>query len=368
MGNIFDYVSWRGDLSFDEKELNVVDSLVFSILSYENFSDILKPNERMTLEEVSRRFFEKHKEEELNKRLLMNDRSHKLLKECAKQKRYKSLTLWNYVNEVNEKLNVQFSAVTFEYKDKWKYIAFSGTDESIVGWKEDFNMLFKDKIESQKRAIEYLNEVASEKSIIKRYFKKGQVYVGGHSKGGNLAMYASAFANLSVKDRIMRVDNFDGPGLDEKTWEYIDDELLSKYNSYIPKASIFGRIFEHKETINIVESASKGLMQHFAYNWNINTDGFIHCSEVSNGSEKAIIKFNKLFEGMSNEKKEKITNDLFHVFEHLDIDRLSDLLKLNLLALIQGAKEIQELDSESRKVLIEFVKIIWDITEAFQIK
>ena len=368
MTNMFNYISWRGDLTFQEKEFNVADSLILSVLSYENFSEILKPNESLTLEEVSRRFFEKYDEKQLDKRILMNEKSHKLLKECANHKRYSSLTLSNYVNEIDMDLNVQFSAVTFEYENQWKYVAFSGTDESIIGWKEDFNMLFRDKVESQKRAIEYLKNVTGEKSFLKRCFNKQPIYVGGHSKGGNLAMYACAFVDSYIQKRVVRVDNFDGPGLDESVWGLLNKKQLKKYNSYIPKASIFGRIFEHKESISVVDSRSKGLLQHFPFNWKIDKDGFIQCSEVTTGSDKALMKFNKLFEGMSNEEKESVTNDLFKVLDNLNIKTLSDLTKINFIVLIQGAKEIQELNAESRRVLLEFVKIIWDITEVFQIK
>lgn len=366
--NILDYIKWRGDLTFDERKLNEVDSLIFSILSYENYDGILNENNTKTISQTADEFFQKYDEETLKKRVTMTNRSYELLKAAAHTRRFGNIKMMNYINEVEETQNLQFSAVTFVKEGHWKYIAFRGTDDTIVGWKEDFCMSYKNEVLSQRKAVEYLTKITSEQSIMMRFFDKGEYYVGGHSKGGNLAMYASAFANEKVLNKIRRIDNFDGPGFSKEIWgrSHIQ-KILPQIHTFIPTSSVFGRLFAHPENVSVIKSDATGLRQHDAFSWHTESDHLVYMPEVSPKSDKALSILNGLLEEYGEEDREKMVNSLFKVFENLQIKTLSDLTRIDAGKVLMAFKEIAMLDAHSKRVLVEVLKAIWDVTDIFPI-
>ena len=223
---MLEYLKWRGDLTFDERGLNEVDALLFSLISYEDFGNILEDN-ALTLKEVSDVFFLTHNEEDLRNRVTFTNRSYEILKAAASSKRFGSLILSNYVNEIDDEQDLQFCAMTIEHKNKWKYIVFRGTDDTLVGWKEDFQMTYKQEVLSQKKAVEYVHRIFNQDTLITKVFQTIDYYVGGHSKGGNLAIYASGHVSKMIQKRIVRIDNFDGPGFLQHVWD-----KPSMYESY----------------------------------------------------------------------------------------------------------------------------------------
>ena len=174
-----------------------------------------------------------------------------------------------FVNKIEVENEKQFSAITIIMPDNTLYVSFRGTDNTIVGWKEDFNMSFKSHIASQISAKEYLNMIAE-------LYPNKKIRVGGHSKGGNIAVYSAIFATPQIRDRIINVYNNDGPGFCEdilETQEY--QEMINKVHTYIPQSSIIGRLMNHKEKYTIIESTQKGIMQHDLYSWQILGKEFI---------------------------------------------------------------------------------------------
>lgn len=357
--NILDYVHWRGDLSFDERELNEIDSLILSVLSYENFDEILTDKRSRTVNETAQLFFAKYDEENLKKRISMTNRSYELLKEAAKTKRFGDLKMMHYINEVDETLDLQFSAVTFSYKDQWEYIAFRGTDDTIIGWKEDFAMAYRDEVLSQRKAVEYLKNVtAISLNPNVNYF------IGGHSKGGNLAMYASAFVNEDIQKRIKRIDNFDGPGFDETIWQNSSfQNIIPMMNTYIPSGSLFGRLFAHSENVTILKSEQSGLWQHDAFSWQVSFDKFIYEHDITHGSQKAIAKLNGMLDEYSSEECEVLVESLFNTFLNLNIHTLTDLTHIDIAKVIKAIRELGSLDGRTRKALIDMLEVIWDVSE-----
>lgn len=361
--NMLDYVKWRGDITFEERGLNEIDSLIFSYLSYEMF-DGLVGNENHTLQEISKQFFMLYDEKTLENRLTLSKKSYLLLKAMANVPRYQSLILTHYVNEIDHEQDLQFSACTFEYKDKWKYIAFRGTDDTFTGWKEDFSMSYKKEVLSQRKAVEYLNKVSSEDSFLTKVLNKCDYYVGGHSKGGNLAMYACAFVPSDVQKRIKRIDNFDGPGFMEPVWMNSSiQSILPKIHTYIPTSSLFGRMLVHQEKVSVIKSNYFGLIQHDPLYWHVDVDRFVYEDEVSGGSEKALIQLNEMLHEYDINKREALIESLFGIFKRLDIYTFEDLLELDVNRMIHALKELSDLTSEQRKFILEFLRIIVKVSE-----
>ena len=255
MANIFDYLQWRGDLTLEKSKFNEIDNLILSRFSYFPFDDIINENEVVTIKELSERF----KKADINPAHILWKDDVNLFPEMGNSERFGQMFATKYINKIETEQEKQFSAITILMPDNTIYVSFRGTDNTIVGWKEDFNMSFKSHIASQISAKEYLENIAKE-------YPDKKIRVGGHSKGGNIAIYASAFAENTIKDRIINVYNNDGPGFCEdviQTKEY--QEIIPKTNTYIPQSSIIGRLMNHKEEYTIVESTQKGIMQHDLY-------------------------------------------------------------------------------------------------------
>lgn len=360
--DLLDYIKWRGDLSFEERELNEVDSLIFCSLSYESFDDIFRLKKSMTVNELAKIFFALYDEEELKKRIAFSNRSFEFIKAMRNTKRYQSLILSHYVNEIDHESDLQFSALTIEYPKKWKYIVFRGTDDTFTGWKEDFSMLYKEEVLSQRKAVEYIQQVYKETKDDHRFFHKYDYYLAGHSKGGNLAMYAGLCAQQSLQKRIKKIYNFDGPGFNQEVWEKESmKQMKEKIVSYIPTDCFFGRLFEHQEKTMIIKSLQTGLLQHSAYNWVVDVDHFQYENQLSEKSNQVIIKFNTLMNSIDKKEREEMIENIFTIFPSLNIYTFTDITKIHFNSVLKLLKEWNGFDNKSKKLLIELLGLVWEI-------
>ena len=359
---ILEYLKWRGDLTFKEKELNEVDALLFSLICYEDFDDILS-NKSLTLKEVSDLFFKTYHEDDLRKRVTFTNRSYEILKAAASTQRFGSLILSNYVNEIDNDLDLQFCAMTIEDKSNWKYIVFRGTDDTLVGWKEDFQMTYKDEVLSQRKAVDYVQKIFNQDTFITKVFQTYDYYVGGHSKGGNLAIYSAGHVSKTIQKRIVRIDNFDGPGFSNEVWNQPSmNAIIDKIHTYIPTQSFFGRMFIHKGKTTVIKAKQFGLLQHSNFNWKIGVGKFIYDTQVSESSNKAVKELNELLEQLNDKERENLVENLFDIFLELNIHNFYDVSKIELNKLLKVLKELSELDDKEKKFLLEFIKIIVELS------
>ena len=315
MANIFDYLQWRGDLTLEKSKFNEIDNLILSRFSYFPFDDIINENEVVTIKELSERF----KKADINPAHILWKDDVNLFPEMGNSERFGQMFATKYINKIETEQEKQFSAITILMPDNTIYVSFRGTDNTIVGWKEDFNMSFKSHIASQISAKEYLENIAKE-------YPDKKIRVGGHSKGGNIAIYASAFAENTIKDRIINVYNNDGPGFCEdviQTKEY--QEIIPKTNTYIPQSSIIGRLMNHKEEYTIVESTQKGIMQHDLYTWQILGKEFVTVEELTKGSifiDKTITGW---LEKVEPSKREQVIDVIFEILNNTDAQTMKEL-------------------------------------------
>ncbi len=357
MDDIFSYLKWRGDLTFEEVAFNEVDALVFAALIYEEFDEVYNPLQNYNLKQLSTIFFNKYSLDYLDKRVSFNKDSYRLLQACANSKRYQDCLLINYVNEIDRNNNLQFCAGIFSYKNLFSYIAFRGTDSTIVGWKEDFMMFYCDETESEKKACIYLNNVLNNSQLL-HLFKDQDYYVGGHSKGGHLAIYASSKLTNKKLKNLKRIYNFDGPGLNK--WD--NPLIVNKISSYGVEASIFGRLFTHLEPIKIIKSNDNGLFQHALYTWHINPHGLDEGIAFNQASNECKEQIDSIQNAHNYEELEQIVISIFAVFEKLNINTLTDLRHLNLNSLIKGIQEIKNLDSKTKKVCANIIMMIINLS------
>ena len=266
MADMFDYLSWRGDIPFSAMGPNPVDSLILSTLIYIDFGAAVPhtPHAQISLEDAAIAVLADP--DAPNK--VRVDQDLELLAAAAATERFRNIGLSFYRDVFIPEEDTQFAAMTFFLGDGSAYLIFRGTDNTLVGWKEDFNMTFLDHIPAQKLASEYLRELAAAFS--------GPLHLAGHSKGGNLAFYAAAMGGESIQDRVCDICNLDGPGFMSHVIEHPGyRRILPRVHTYMPQSSIFGMLLEHLEPHTVIQARAVGLLQHDPYNWEVYGPGFI---------------------------------------------------------------------------------------------
>ena len=350
MADIFDYINWRGDLSFNQAPFNEIDNLILSRVSYFPFDNIVENDETITMNEAYARF----KKLDSGKARILLEKDVDLFPALAHSNRFGNLYLKKFVSKTDYQEEKQFSAITIVIPDGTSYVSFRGTDNTLVGWKEDFNMSFMKLVPAQADAKNYLNELAAQTA--------GNFRVGGHSKGGNLAIYASAFCDESVQKRIIEVYNNDGPGFFEEITETENFlRILDKIHTYIPQSSIIGRLLNHAEKSTIVESTQVGIYQHDLYSWQVLGNRFVVMNELSNESEFINKTLKEWLKGLTEEQRKKFWVALFEILSSTNAETLSEIKEnwFNNSKVIMST--YKNLDDESKGVIIKTTKALFDV-------
>lgn len=348
MANITDYLKWRGDLTFKESPFNEVDNLILSELAYIEISK-KDAEKKITIEDAINKFLKKYDEKQLAKKFALSKNPSLFLETLANSKRFGNLYITNYVNKVSKKEEKQFSAMVIHLNFNTIYIAFKGTDESIVGWKEDLNMSFMNEVPSQLEAMHYVNKVVS--------FKERYIYLGGHSKGGNLAVYAGVKCKKRMQKRIKFIFNNDGPGF---TKDFVTSSsylnILPKIKTYLPETSIIGMLLTQKSEYQVIKSDSIGIWQHDTLTWQVEGTKFITLKEVDETSSKLRTTLSSWLEKIDKKEREVFINTLYQVLEKNHIESVEELTQLKLRNIPSLLKSFTKLEEETRKIMIEIIK------------
>ena len=342
MSNINDYLDWRGDILFENSPINEVDNMILSRFSYLPFKKIELKNTE-TIEKIMEKF-KKFKTTDFN---ITGD--DPLSKKLAKSERFKNLKVSDYYANTDMEAEKQFSAITIHLPNDELYISFCGTDNTLVGWKEDFNMSFMQHIPAQLEGVKYLQKVAN------KY--PGKIHLGGHSKGGNIAVYSAVFAGKEIQDRIIDVTNHDGPGFDEsiiETEEY--KNILEKIYTYIPQSSIIGRLLEHKEKYKIVQSVEKGIMQHDIYSWQVLGKKIVQMEEVTNGSELINTTLRNWLNETTPEQRKNVIDIVYSLIQTTNATTCKELSESRMKNIGEILKSYKNVDEKDKKMINKMVK------------
>ncbi len=345
MSNVIDYVKWRGDIGFDVAPFNEIDGLIFAELSYIPFDDIIDDNEKgEALINLSKKFFSKPKEEIKMGAIIPEKEIRELFELSANSNRYSNVKLKKYINIFSKEEEKQFCGMCFLIDKENMCIAFRGTDDSLVGWKEDFNMSFNLSIPSQIEALNFVNLVGAK--------TRRNIYVCGHSKGGNLATYAGIFANPRVKKKINGIYDYDGPGFRKDFVEQIaDNEIKDKINKYVPQASIIGMIYNSVNCPKLLKSDAKGLYQHDAFRWNIIGKEFITVENLEKSSTEFHNLLNAWTGSMSSEERSEFVEALYKLVTVNENATLSDIAS-DKFKFILG---VLKADGHTKKIFISAI-------------
>lgn len=342
--NIFDYIKYYGDYTFDTKPFNEIDNVVLSMISYVNFEGIVTDKE-ITLEEAYSIF--KIKYDPKKKEMFAVKKGIKTFELAKKQNRYRDIKLSNYSYVGDEKS--QFSAITFNLFDNNYYVAFRGTDELVSGWEEDFKMSYHFPVKAQVLAKNYLDKNFTT--------KRCKLIVGGHSKGGNLALVSSMYANYFVKKKIIKIYSNDGQGLRKAQLESsYYKKIEDKYIHIIPNYSVVGLILWHKDNYTIVKSNKKGVQAHDATTWQVSYDHF-EKENLSRFSKVFDDGFTKWLDTYTDEDRKVFVKGIFNILKDNGIVNLVDIkIKKDLIInVLNSSKDINPLVKE---MTMELIKII----------
>lgn len=355
-GTIIDYLKEYADVSLKDEPMNDVDSLVlcqFSYLKFDGLVPLVTENGRS----VSLQQLYEHSDYE---KLYGDERYEKenraLFEAMRKCVRFRNMKLNCYINiiEAQADFETQFSAVTFLLEDGTMYVAYRGTDETMVGWKEDFNMAFLSPVPGQEFAVKYLNMVTAR---LPRDF-----YVGGHSKGGNLAVYAAMNCYPQARDRIRKIYSMDGPGFRPEVLEKCDfGQIEERTCKILPHSSLVGMLFEKNIRYQVVESRTFGLAQHNPFTWLVKDGHFVTVSDIYESRRFMDDTLNEWILSLDEQSLRTFVDTLFQILAASESDNLIDFtanLKRSMTGILGAMKD---LDEDTQKGLRQAVKALFEI-------
>lgn len=345
MPNLADYIAWRGDLPFTSAPLCEVDNLLFSLIAYIDWDGVVPPPDkgRITLREAAKEYFFTHDPEKPHPLgLIVPAEIITLFRAMADTPRYRSVELCGYVNEISAEQEKQFSAITLRLFEDACFVAFRGTDDTIVGWREDFNLSFLDEVPSQCRAVEYLDALDLP--------PEADLYVGGHSKGGNLAVWGAVHATKAIKSRIRRVFSNDGPGFSEgMTDSAAYREIADRLTFLLPEDSLVGLLLEHDEGYEVIKSARRGLYQHDGMSWEVMGDRFVRTDGLSRRGIRTDTVIRNRIAAMSREEKETLVRLIFDVLDSTGAKTLTDLRRGSFRTVAALVRSVADLSREEQE-------------------
>lgn len=344
MTNIHDYLLWRGDILFSkEHPFNEADSLVLARFSYLPFDKIdIKDGE--TIGSLSKRLIQ------LDDKDFLYNGDKELATYIGTSSRFKDLVVTDFVKIDDKKTEKQFGGVVIHLPNNELYVSYLGTDKTINGWKEDFNMAFMDNVPCQVSGLEYLE------NIFEKYNNK-KIRIGGHSKGGNIALYSALLVNKMVQDNIIKVDNFDGPGLNKEIFDKYDNkDIINKIETFIPQESIIGRLLEHREKITICESEEKGILQHDIYSWHVFQDELVKLDKNTKISEYINNTVIDWLKNTTREQREIFVDTIFELFNGAEVDSFGEILSSITKTVPKILKKYGTLTEEEKKIMTEMTK------------
>ncbi len=346
MSNVFDYLAWRGDLLLEQEPFNEVDGAILARFAYAPF-ELMQDSVNdvpASIKDAARSLLV---HPDIESKVLMKI-DLKLLANIAESERFQNMKIFAYENVYDVETQVQFSAVTIQLDSDLYFVAFRGTDSTFIGWKEDFNMSFICPVPSQEMAVKYLDKIA--KTV------NGRFIVGGHSKGGNLSVYASAFCEPSFQERIDAIYNFDGPGFDKSilsTDGY--KNICDRIKTYIPQSSIVGLLLEHEEEYTIVHSTQAiNVLQHDILSWEIQRNHFEYLETVTNSSKFIDSTLKAWIADMAPEQREKFIDAIYLIISQTNMQSFKDLSNNNYIASAKAiTNSIKNLDDDTRQAVIK---------------
>ena len=355
MKNMLDYIKEFGHVSFEERAFSEIDALVLTELEYLPLEKVVPSDENgenfVTVKEIAE-YMQEHKQELFDENpMMITQEQHEVSQVIADAPRFQSLKFFGVVSVWDKDTTKQFAAVTVEVEPSVRLVIFRGTDDTLIGWKEDFLMTYSPLVAAQTDAKEYLAKQAS--------LWDGDLMISGHSKGGNLAIYAAATQEEDVQLRIVDIFCFDSPGLYRSVLETKGyQNIVPLAMRYIPQDSLVGLMLESEVPYVIVKSNATGAMQHSAMTWEIEDGQFIKMEKLTKNSLLNDQTFKKWTESVSDEELELFWNVFFELLFSVGIDTVNDLYGQFMHYVQEFLKAAGDMDEEKRELLTRIALLL----------
>ncbi|MBQ9773327.1 MAG: DUF2974 domain-containing protein [Clostridia bacterium] len=354
MGTIYDYLSWRGDLTFSEAPLNEVDCMIFSMISYLDYQGIVPASHDeagITLRGAAAKVISRYPDpKKMKLGVLIPKTIGTLFRKLKDTKRFRNVELKAFVNRIDQEREMQFSALTYLLDNGTAVVTYRGTDDTLVGWKEDMNMSYLPEIPSQTEAVEYLRRAAVAHS--------GALVCTGHSKGGNLAVWAAVKSEKSIRRRIKAVYSNEGPGFQRS---FLEDavylEMRPLIRNLVPQSSVVGMLLEHDDHYTVVKSRQTGLLQHNGLTWEVMGHSFVHLKKVSGESRRADRTINQWIHDMTHEQRMEFTTAVYQLFSVEGVTTLTDLIAVRKKWLSHSKHLDPKVHETIQKMLTDLIKL-----------
>ena len=357
MANLLDYLDWRGDLTLEQAPFNEVDNLILAELSFVDFRGIVPEpgkDEGVLLHQAAEAFFARIPDgKTVDMGVLVPAAIPEMLRKMAASRRFGDMRLHGFADKLDVGRGEQFAALTIETGDGMLYLSFRGTDDTLAGWKEDLELACMPEVPAQKKAVEYTR-------VIAKQFPRKKLRLGGHSKGGNLAVYAGVFCPETVQRRIVSIWSNDGPGFHTDLLDLPGHRRIAdRIHSIVPKSSVVGMLLEHEEDYTVVDSNQLGFMQHDGFSWQVMGDHFVALRQVTRQAHLADQELRQWVQNLTVEQRAVFVDALFNVLSASGAVTLTDLKTDSLKAVGVMIKAMKDLDKETRDGLLEFVGILF---------
>lgn len=353
---LFKYVKEMYIKTLEEEPFNLMDAFIFSLISYVPFEDSPLRESYTAIEAIdvinslNIKGYNKRKNKEIE-----------LTKKVLKSKRFENIELIYPKCIANEEIELRFFAISLKIDDIF-YVSYRGTDSTVIGWKEDLNMSFMPYIPAHEEARIYLDEIITN-------FKATNISLGGHSKGGSLAVYSSIFYDESIFDYVY---SFDGPGFSKSFYDDVAyNKISNKVIKVVPESSIIGMLLHQNDTYKVIKSSSHSIMQHDPFNWIIKNNMFIFVPDITENYKKLSIAINKWVEGESIETRKRFCEAIYSVFKELKIDEFKNTsynAKMFLLCIPKAIPFIKNANKENAKLVFDLFKSLFRIYKQVRIE
>ncbi len=353
MINQLEYLKWRGDLSFSKDKFNEVDGSILAMLSYIDYDSISK--EPIRLCDAVAGYCPDQKYDSVRLGLIIPSKKvNRTFCTAGESKRFGDCIITDFEWRTSEEECCQFAAVTYHLPSGRAVICYRGTDDSLVGWREDCCLSYLDEIPAQRLAIEYFERMAEK-------YPKEKFYFVGHSKGGNLAVYTAVKCRPELRERIVRAYCYDGPGLSRSLARSKDFSAVSrKLSIIVPQSSFIGTMFDMKGKYTVVNGTVQGPYQHDCFTWAIEGSSFVRMPELSARGKKNAEQFRRSMQRMTAEEKREFADTLFAAIESTGAKSLTDLSNGTPKKIVGLIRNYRGFDKEKRAMMLELVLKLFD--------
>ena len=351
MEKMMDYLKWRGDIPFSVSPLNEADIFLMSKIGAIDWTGIIdRDGDPVPFFYAAEQYFMRYGQEGAEKVKLAGINLIPVIRAASESERFRSLGLSGFVNIVDERKTEQFSALVVSLPDNVRFVTFRGTDDNILAWKENFYLSCSDYVSAQRDALSYLRYRAT--------LFDGPIILGGHSKGGNLAIYAACTAEETLKDRIKAVYSLDGPGFRSSYYDTPGyKSIKEKIHKIIPKNSLVGTLLDNPKGVITVNSEDFGINGHDGFNWETCATGFVKCSSLSKSSRVFDKSIDSVLKGMNTDSRREFIDSLFDILDSSGASTVPDLTGKGTKVLLPMGLDLLR-DDETKQFITTLVKQI----------